>query len=124
MSASLLRFGAPAILATFVVSGCVSDTMRDHVGQPINELVYEYGPPSGVLDLGQGERAYQWRNLSRPGVPRRPYGDDFDDYGSRGGYDASARPGRGIDGCFYTFHARWSGRWYVTGFQKPEPHCE
>lgn len=56
--------GAFVVATVFALTGCASDIMKNYIGQPIELIVLDYGPPTTVVDLSQGERAYQWRKIS------------------------------------------------------------
>jgi hypothetical protein len=38
--------------------------MKSYVGQDIRDVELAYGPPSNVIDLREGRRAYQWTRVS------------------------------------------------------------
>lgn len=117
--------GAFAVASVALLAGCASDIMKNYIGQPVETVILDYGPPSTILDIGRGERAYQWRKVSTNVVPGSTSGEIKDTRrGTR--YEETVRPGYVEEQeCFYTFYARWSsGRWYVTNFRKPKLECE
>ncbi|WP_457579700.1 hypothetical protein [Ensifer canadensis] len=120
--------GAFAIIATtaaIALTGCASTVMKNYIGQPVESVVIDYGPPTAVLDLGWDQRAYQWRKISTNVVSGSTSGEIRDTRrGQR--YEESVTPGYVEEQeCFYTFYARQQGgRWYVTNFRQPKLECE
>ncbi|MCA0278577.1 MAG: hypothetical protein LCH86_21480 [Proteobacteria bacterium] len=117
--------GAALVAAAAILAGCASDMMKSYIGQPVESVIIDYGPPIAVLELGRGERAYQWRKVSTNVVSGSTSGEIRDTRrGTR--YEETTTPGYVEEQeCFYTFYARNSGgRWYVTNFRKPKLECE
>jgi hypothetical protein len=117
--------GVLAAAATVFLVGCASDVMKGYIGQPVESVIIDYGPPTAVLELGHGERAYQWRKISTNVVAGSTSGEIRDTQrGTR--YEETMTPGYVEEReCFYTFYARASGgRWYVTNFRQPKLECE
>lgn len=117
--------GVLVAAATVFLTGCMSDTMRNYIGQPVESVILDYGPPVAVLELGRGERAYQWRKISTNVVPGSTSGEVRDTRrGTR--YEETTTPGYVEEQeCFYTYYASMSGgRWYITNFRKPKLECE
>ncbi|TPI49095.1 hypothetical protein FJW05_07090 [Mesorhizobium sp. B2-9-1] len=111
--------------ALVCLSACASDVMKNYVGQPLESVVLDYGPPTAVIELGQGERAYQWRKISTNAVSGSSSGEvRRTKHGSE--YEVTETPGYvERQECFYTFYARSSGgRWFITNFRKPKLECE
>ncbi|MGO4713497.1 hypothetical protein [Bradyrhizobium sp. 2TAF24] len=116
---------ALALVSTLLLAGCASDIMKGYVGQPIEAAIADYGPPINSFDLGDGRRAFQWRQVHNDVVPGRSRVDIRDTrYGERRvethtpGYVESRE-------CFYTLYATpRDGRWFVTDFRKPTLMCE
>ncbi|WP_181170616.1 hypothetical protein [Mesorhizobium sp. B2-6-2] len=111
--------------ALVCLSACASDVMKNYVGQPLESVVLDYGPPTAVVELGQGERAYQWRKISTNAVSGSSSGEvRRTKHGSE--YEVTETPGYiERQECFYTFYARSSGgRWFITNFRKPKLECE
>lgn len=117
--------GVVVTAAMAFLSGCASDMMKSYIGQPVESVIIDYGPPIAVLELGQGERAYQWRKISTNVVSGSTSGETRDTrHGTR--YEETTTPGYVQEQeCFYTFYARSSGgRWFVTNFRQPKLECE
>ncbi|MBN8940085.1 MAG: hypothetical protein J0H01_11365 [Rhizobiales bacterium] len=116
---------ALSLLATMALSACASDTMKTYVGTPVESVIIDYGPPTAVVDLGPGERAYQWRKISTNVVAGSRHTEIRD---TRGGvrYETRETPDYvNRQECFYTFFARLTERgWSVTGFRSPTLECE
>ncbi|CAN7696839.1 MULTISPECIES: hypothetical protein [Ensifer] len=118
-------FAAIAITAALILTGCASTVMKNYIGQPVESVVIDYGPPTAVLDLGWDQRAYQWRKISTNVVSGSTSGEIRDTRrGQR--YEETVTPGYVEEQeCFYTFYARQQGgRWYVTNFRQPKLECE
>lgn len=118
-------FAALATAAAIALTGCASTVMKSYIGQPVESVIIDYGPPTAVLDLGWDQRAYQWRKISTNVVSGSTSGEIRDTRrGQR--YEETVRPGYVEEQeCFYTFYARQQGgRWYVTNFRQPKLECE
>lgn len=118
---TLACFAAAAVL----LAGCASDTMKTYIGQPVESVIIDYGPPTNILELGWNERAYQWRKISTNVVSGSSSGEIRD---TRRGmrYEEYSTPGYLEEQeCFYSFYARMQqGRWYITNFRQPKLECE
>jgi hypothetical protein len=91
----------------------------------VESVILDYGPPTTVIDLDQGERAYQWRKISTNVVSGSTSGEVRNTrHGRR--YEETETPGYvERQECFYPFYARSStGRWYITNFRQPKLECE
>jgi hypothetical protein len=122
----VVRAGATfAFAVATLLAGCASQIMRDYVGGPLEVVMLDYGPPDNVIEIGPGERAYQWRRVNTEAVSATTSGEVRQTrHGER--YEISDSPGyvRETE-CFYTFYARASGaRWIITNFRKPQLECE
>lgn len=53
-----------------LLSGCVSTEMKGYVGKDIREVILANGQPMGVIDMGDGSRAFQfmWGGTSQTAV--------------------------------------------------------
>lgn len=113
------------VAIVLALTGCASDIMKNYIGQPVESVVLDYGPPTAVVDLGQGERAYQWRKTSTNAVSGTSSGEvRHTKHGTV--YEETETPGYvERQECFYTFYARASGgRWFITNFRQPKLECE
>lgn len=113
--------------AAFLLSGCASQIMQSYVGGSIQEPILDYGPPTNVLDLEDGRRAYQWRITSSGAMPvTSPTTATV--YGSAGyatAYGTSTTYVPYSQECLYTLTAVQQGeRWIVDGFRDPGFWCE
>lgn len=111
--------------AILMLAACASDIMKNYVGQPVESVILDYGPPTTVVDLAPGERAYQWRRISTNVVSGSSSGEIRETrHGTK--YETTETPGYvERQECFYTFYARQSsGRWLITNFRKPKLECE
>ena len=122
LNLALKAFFAAALIG---MSACASDIMKNYLGQPVESVVLDYGPPTTVVELGPGERAYQWRKVSTNVVSSSSSGEvRHTKHGTE--YEETETPGYvERQECFYTFYARSSGgRWFITNFRKPKLECE
>ena len=127
MSTKGRNLAVKALLAIALIgpSACASDIMKTYVGQPVESVVLDYGPPTTVVELGPGERAYQWRKISTNVVSGSTSGEvRRTKHGTE--YQSTETPGYvESQECFYTFYARASdGRWFITNFRQPKLECE
>ncbi|WP_448951671.1 hypothetical protein [Labrys neptuniae] len=117
----------PVLLATaaLALTGCASAVMKNYIGRPVESVMIDYGPPTSVLDLGPGQRAYQWQKISTnvvsgsstSEVRRTRHGADVQTTETPGYVERQE--------CFYTFYARPAGgQWLITNFRKPSLECE
>lgn len=114
----LLTLGAALLLA-----GCVSTQMRGFVGQDITEAFMRYGQPENVIDLPNGQRAFQFRQgegaMLVPGRSR----SEVAAWGNTATVNTVSTPATAIyrDGCLLTFIAAPSGgSWTVTDIRPPK----
>ena len=113
------------VATVLALTGCASDIMKNYIGQPVESVILDYGPPTAVVDLGQGERAYQWRKMSTNAVSGTSSGEvRHTKHGTV--YEETETPAYiERQECFYTFYARASGgRWFITNFRQPKLECE
>ena len=124
---ALPRRVAALAVAFSVLAGCVADTMRGYVGQDVRQVELAYGPPSNVIDIGNGTRAYQWTRISVSTTPvsavttssKDKKGRRISDTQFIGGQQSTSR-------CVYTFFTAWSPQqngWIVTGIRQPSLDC-
>jgi hypothetical protein len=110
-----------------LVAGCVADTMRGYVGQDVRQVELAYGPPSNVVDLGNGARGYQWTRISVATTPvaavtkrrKDKKGREISSTEFTGGQQSTSR-------CVYTFFTAWNPQrngWIVTGIREPSFDC-
>jgi hypothetical protein len=114
-----------ALVGTALLASCASQVMKNYVGGPLEVVMLDYGPPDNVIEIGAGERAYQWRRVNTEAVTGTTSGEVRQTrHGER--YEVSESPGYVKETeCFYTFYARAAGtRWIVTNFRKPKLECE
>lgn len=101
--------------------------MQGYVGKSIQEPILDYGPPANIVDLSDGQRAFQWQIESSGVVPiSSPSTSTI--YGSGGFATVSTTTTNYLpysNSCLYTLLARPSGDdFVVTGFRKPRLGCE
>ncbi|WP_262386386.1 hypothetical protein [Roseobacter fucihabitans] len=118
-------FGLAAVLVS--LAGCASQIMQGYVGKSITEPMLDYGKPTGVFDLPDGTRAFQW-NITESGVIPITNPTTSNIYGS-GGWATVTSTSTSYQPysqeCVYTLVAKPGGEdWTVTGFRKPRLACE
>lgn len=110
-----------------VLAGCASDIMRGYVGKSITEPILDYGPPTNVLDLPDGRRAFQWSRTNSGILPMTTYNTSTI-YAPGGltrvtGSSTSYVPYSNT--CSYTLFAKPQGSdWIIVGFRQPSLDCE
>jgi hypothetical protein len=108
-------------------AGCVADTMRSYVGQDIRHVELAYGPPSNVVELGNGGRAYQWTRVSVSTTPASVVTTTRKDKkGRRVSTSEIVGGDQSVSRCLYTFFTAWNPQqngWIVTGTQQPSLGC-
>ena len=115
------------LLLTFTVAGCASQILDSYVGKSIAEPILDYGPPTNILELGDGKRAYQWA-MTNSGVIPMTSPASATVYGSGGyatAYGTSTSYIPYSNDCVYTLLASQKGKdWLVDGFRRPTMGCE
>ena len=98
--------------------------MQGYVGKDINEAILDYGPPSNIVELGDGKRAYQ---LIQNQTAMYSTGNAYA-YGSGNTANAfgTAVTSGSESRCVYTLIAKQNkaGNWIVESFRKPDLMCE
>ena len=113
-------------LVLSLLAACATEIMQGYVGQPVEMVQLDYGPPSNIIEMPDGTRAYQW-NINSSGVmPMTNYnsgtvyggGTTANYYGTTTTYVPYE------SNCLYTLFASKQGRsWVVTGFREPNLMC-
>lgn len=119
------------IVAALAVSGCATAMLESYVGQPVQQVMIERGPPDLVMDLPDGRRAFQWAVTTQHTTPRQTYGQ-ANIYAPPGAYanvnyNQMTYGGQTVQQtCRYTLYGRYdaaSRSWVVESFQKPSLMC-
>lgn len=124
-----------ALVLCLTLAGCASQIMQGYVGQPVQNVMLDYGAPQNAFDMPDKTRVFQWEMSDSYTTPTHvnTYGS-----GSAYGYGNSANVwmtsnstitgGQTINSkCVYSLFARWNKKdqsYYVTGFKKPNIMCE
>lgn len=115
------------LFLAFFLSGCASQILESYVGKSVTEPILDYGPPSNVLELANGKRAYQWA-VTNSGVMPMSSPTTVTAYGSGGyatAYGTSTTYIPYSNDCIYTLFASQKGKdWIVEGFRRPTLDCE
>jgi hypothetical protein len=110
-----------------LLTGCVSDTMRNFVGHDIREVELAYGPPSNQIDMGGGTRAFQWTKISVDTTPMSAVTTtDKDRKGRKTTSTQFVGGNQSVTQCLYTFltvRNPQANSWTVTGFRQPSFDC-
>lgn len=114
------------LVGAIFLSGCASQIMDGYVGKDVSNAVLDYGPPFHVMDLPDGQRAFQWKMTSVGSVPTTTtvnataYGNSV--------YGTATTYGGGVysQTCLYTLIGAKNGQgsYTVTGFRAPSLMCE
>ena len=77
--------------------------MKSYIGQPLESVIIDYGTLTAVIELGSGQRAYQWSKISTNAVASSTSGEYRDiRRGTR--YEETTKPGYVEEQeCVYTF---------------------
>jgi hypothetical protein len=115
------------IVVLLVLGGCVASTMRGYIGQDVRQVELAYGPPSNVIDLGNGTRAYQWARISTSSTPASAVTTTTRDKKGRRVSTTELIGGQPtVTRCLYVFMTAWSPQWngwIVTGIREPSLDC-
>jgi hypothetical protein len=114
-------------LAIALLAGCASQILESYVGKSIYEPMLDYGQPASVIDLPNGQRAFQWKITQSGAIPI--YTPTTSQIYGPGGWatvtttTTSYSPYSST--CLYTLIGeRREGDWVVVGFRKPTLMCE
>jgi predicted small secreted protein len=112
-------------LCVTLLTGCVADTMRGFVGQDIRRVELTYGPSINQIDLGNGNRAFQWAKVSVDTTPVSAVTTtDKDRKGRKTTQTQFIGGAQTVTRCLYTFIATRNGdSWIVTGIREPSLDC-
>lgn len=111
------------------VAGCASSVMNGFVGQPVQQVMVKYGPPTNAFDMGDGRRAFQWSMKSSYTAPTsaRTTGQAMPVGNAVWWTQNTTISGGGTSTgeCLYTLYGRWSGSaWRIEAYEKPKFLCE
>jgi hypothetical protein len=56
-----MRLKAILVATLLTSSACVSNQLKNFVGEPIEEAYFAYGDPEKIMDLEDGRKAYLFR---------------------------------------------------------------
>jgi len=105
--------------------------MEGFIGQPVQQAMLKYGPPTNAFDMGDGKRAFQWVVTKQFTTPTNvsSYGH-ASGYGNHVSWTENSTITGGvpiINRCVYTMYGEWKehlGSWVLVGFEKPKLSCE
>jgi len=122
---------AAVVILGLALSGCASSIMQGYVGQPVQQAMVDYGPPSTAFDMGDGRRAFQWAMESTGKTPTYVQNSgNVQGYGNSAWWtqNTTITGGQTVTSkCNYTLYGRWSdasNAWLIEGFEKPKFLCE
>jgi hypothetical protein len=109
------------------LTACASEVLKSYVGKPVTEAILDNGPPTNIVELEEGHRAYQWAKTNSGVIPiTTPTTTNI--YGSNGyatAYSSSTDYIPYSNDCIYTLTATQKGKdWVVDGFRPPSFECE
>jgi hypothetical protein len=118
----ILAFALAASLA-----GCASQIMQGYIGQPLQEVMLDYGPPINAFDMPDGSRAFQW-SVSSTYVTPTTVTSTAIPAGNMWMTNTQITGGQAItSACVYTMLARWNEEqraWIFTDFRQPNVMCQ
>lgn len=135
------------IISTTFFTACASGIMQGYIGKNIEEAILDYGPPSNIIDLSDGRRAYQLvrgklttlpsfsrtstYGNSSTSITGQAKGDRFNANSNTSGSSISSTSNSGsmtVEGrCVYTLIAAFykdKKAWIIEEFRKPDFLCE
>ena len=112
-----------------ILSGCVSNHMKQYIGRDIREVILDDGPPINAMDMSNGVRAFQFRigggTYSPPSTTTT--NGTFTGYGNSAWLNAtSITTGGGTyhsEGCLVSYMTTWDKSrqtWIVNGIRYPK----
>jgi len=117
-----------ATLVLFLIAGCASTEMSSYTGQDIREVMLTNGQPIGVVDMGNGVRAFQfmWGGTNTTTVSSQVT-TNADLSGSDGwfrkGEIKSAGSALVSNGCVVAYLTKWDEQrqaWIVYDYRIPK----
>lgn len=128
------------IAIAVLISGCVSaaDKMKSYVGRDVRFVELTYGPPSNVIDMGNGVRAFQWTRVStytRPASIRTTTTTDVDRKRREGAAETHGEKTTEtqysdaqteVSRCIYSFITQYrkaDRAWIVVSYEEPTFGC-
>ena len=111
-------------IAVFFIQGCASTEMKGYLGEDIREVMLTNGPPIGVIDMGNGTRAFQfmWGSSSSTGVSMQNSAKVTDEWFGEAKLESA---GNAVvsSGCIVAYLTRWdrvSKSWVVYDYRIPK----
>lgn len=107
-----------------LVSGCVSTEMKSYVGKDIREVILTNGQPIGVLDMGEGSRAFQfiWGGFSQTAVTSNSTTQINGDWLGKASVQSSGSAFV-ASGCVISYVTRWDEKrksWIIFDYRYPD----
>jgi len=106
-----------------LLSACVSTEMKGYVGKDIREVILTNGQPMGVMDMGDGSRAFQfmWGGSSQTAVTSNSTTQVNGDWLGKASVQSS---GSAVvsSGCVISYIAQWDDTrksWVVVDYRYP-----
>lgn len=121
-----MKLCASAVFGLFLLSGCATKIMESYVGQDVRQVIIKRGAPANAMDMGDGRRAFQWREDESIQMPTTV---STVGTANTGWYTANSTISGGqslTNTCIYTVYARWDETrrgWVVESFEKPTWDC-
>lgn len=109
------------------LTACASQIMQGYVGKSVTEPMLDYGRPTSVFDLPNGQRAFQWQ-IQNSGVLPVSTPSTGTIYGSNGWATVTTTQTDYIpysNNCVYTLLGEPRGDdWIIVDFRQPKLDCE
>ena len=116
-----------AALGVVLLAGCASQVMQGYVGKSVTEPMLDYGRPTNVFDLPNGQRAFQWK-MDVGGMMPMSTPSNSTIYGSGGWASVTTTSTTYVpysNSCVYTLLGERSGKdWIIVDFRQPTMMCE
>lgn len=123
---AVFKFAAVTVLVAFI-GGCTSQVFEGYVGKSITEPMLDYGKPTSVFDMPNGQKAFQWQIDTTGAIPVTT--PSYATVQSSNGWaQVSGTQTNYIpysNSCTYTLFAEPQGKdWTVVSFREPRFGCE
>lgn len=123
------------VLSVLLLTACASQILQEYVGNPVQTVMLDYGPPVNAFDMPDKSRVFQWSMTQSYTTPIQ-----VSTYGTgtavgTGNFATGWMNNNSIitggqtftDTCIYSLFTKWNKEektWYVTGFKPPNIMCE
>ena len=115
-----------AAVVAFGLAGCATQILSSYVGKDVTEVAMDYGPPSGVMDLPDGSRAFMWNRTQTMMMPSTTNVNAVQSGNWVTGSATTYGGGISTSQCTYTLIGKRNaqGSYTITDYRKPSLACE